>query len=136
MEHWLVRYTKVVESNKAVEESGCDLKRNDNPETGVIFVNDPQASTLFVDDTMWTRAKSEIISMPSLPGAGNTWVRLLVEKGSAMRTGSIFGDGSLLRMGFAGEKFHDESVLMIKEHYPALGSDLTSANRVVWLGEN
>jgi hypothetical protein len=68
-------------------------------------------------------------------GAGNTWVRLLVEKGSALRTGSVFGDGSLLRMGFAGEKYADGSVLMVKEHWPSLGQDLFhEADRVFWLG--
>lgn len=36
-----------------------------------------------------------------MPGAGNTWVRLLIEKGSALRTGSVFGDGFIKRMGMA-----------------------------------
>ena len=101
--------------------------------------------------------------MPSVPGAGNTWVRLLIEKGSALRTGSVFGDGFIKRMGMAvcyinlhspcdsghirpipwrtnetdcvpqGEGKRDTSVIMIKMHYPILGQDMKDAGRIFWL---
>jgi hypothetical protein len=118
--------------NPEEEQQLCSLA-DENTETGVVFVNNPAAASLFVDDDSWSKAKDQRTAMPSVPGAGNTWVRLLVEKATALRTGSVFGDGFIKRMGMAGEGKRDTSVILIKLHYPILGEDMTDAGRVFWL---
>jgi hypothetical protein len=55
-------------SNSSGAESQCDLKILDSVETGVVFVNDPKAESLFVDTPAWSRAKSQTTVMPSVPG--------------------------------------------------------------------
>jgi hypothetical protein len=98
-----------------------------------VFDTDELAGQLFVSPEKWNIDQRELTAMPSLPGAGNTWVRLLMEQGCGLRTGSVFGDVSLKRMGFAGEGIQDSSVAMVKLHYPTLGEDLKGAERLVWL---
>jgi len=100
------------------EAEGCNLKNSDGPEKGVVFVSDPAAEALFVDAAAYRRAQTQRTAMPSVPGAGNTWVRLLVEKSTALRTGSVFGDGFIKRMGMAGEGKRDTSVIIIKARLP------------------
>lgn len=111
----------------------CNLKNSDGPEQGVIFVNDPRAKDLFVSEEKYALAQRSKTGMPSVPGAGNTWVRLVVEKGSALRTGSVFGDGFIKRMGMAGEGKRDPSVIMIKMHYPILGEDMKDAVSLLFI---
>jgi hypothetical protein len=115
-----------------VSSHQCEITRDD-VEAGVLFVNDSAAAGLFLGNAAWERAKGTITAMASLPGAGNTWTRLLVEKGAGLRTGSVFADGGLKRMGMDGEGSRDSSVIMVKTHYPALGDNVAGAERIVWL---
>ena len=47
--------------------------------------------------------------MASLPGSGNTWVRLLLEDATGIYTGSVYIDKSLGKSGFLGEYEDQES---------------------------
>lgn len=82
------------------------------------------------------------IALSSFPGAGNTWVRHLIEHATGYYTGSYYFDGTLYNKGFKGEKDHwrsgrticvkthesgkreiemyDSSILLIRNPYKAL----------------
>lgn len=47
---------------------------------------------------------SSLVALSSFPGAGNTWVRHLIELVTGFYTGSFYFDGTLYNRGFKGEK--------------------------------
>ncbi|XP_057676705.1 sialate:O-sulfotransferase 1 [Corythoichthys intestinalis] len=47
---------------------------------------------------------SSLVALSSFPGAGNTWVRHLIELMTGYYTGSFYFDGTLYSKGFKGEK--------------------------------
>ncbi|CAL1573983.1 unnamed protein product [Knipowitschia caucasica] len=47
---------------------------------------------------------SNLVALSSFPGAGNTWVRHLIELVTGFYTGSFYFDGTLYNRGFKGEK--------------------------------
>lgn len=51
----------------------------------------------------------------TFPGAGNTWVRLLLEYATGTYTGSVYGDPSLLPL-LPGEGHCDDRVVAVKAH--------------------
>ena len=55
-------------------------------------------------------------ALASFPGAGNTWVRLLVQQMSGTWTGSIYSDGDLRSNGFPGEYKASDRVMVVKTH--------------------
>ena len=104
---------KATQDRKEAESNTvCDLALSDDVEKGVVFVTDDKAESLFVSEAAWNKAKTIRTVMPSVPGAGNTWMRLLVEKGAGLRTGAVFGDGFLKAdLGMAGEGRKDTTVM-------------------------
>lgn len=63
------------------------------------------------------------VYLASYPGSGNTYVRLVLEKTTGYATGSVYGDMSLVTIGFAGEIVSAHTLanllLTIKTHrYP------------------
>ncbi|KAJ8414622.1 hypothetical protein AAFF_G00038240 [Aldrovandia affinis] len=61
---------------------------------------------------------STLVALSSFPGAGNTWVRHLVELATGYYTGSFYFDGSLYNKGFKGEKDYWKSgrTICVKTH--------------------
>lgn len=51
----------------------------------------------------------------TFPGAGNTWLRMLLDYSTGIYTGSIYGDPSLLPL-LPGEGRCDRSVIAVKAH--------------------
>ncbi|XP_068600845.1 sialate:O-sulfotransferase 1 [Brachionichthys hirsutus] len=47
---------------------------------------------------------NSLVALSSFPGAGNTWVRHLIELVTGYYTGSFYFDGTLYNRGFKGEK--------------------------------
>ncbi|XP_034034826.1 WSC domain-containing protein 1 [Thalassophryne amazonica] len=47
---------------------------------------------------------NSLVALSSFPGAGNTWVRHLIELVTGYYTGSFYFDGTLYNKGFKGEK--------------------------------
>ncbi|KAM6907735.1 sialate:O-sulfotransferase 1 [Xenentodon cancila] len=47
---------------------------------------------------------TSLVALSSFPGAGNTWVRHLIELMTGYYTGSFYFDGTLYNRGFKGEK--------------------------------
>ncbi|XP_066507784.1 sialate:O-sulfotransferase 1 isoform X2 [Hoplias malabaricus] len=61
---------------------------------------------------------SSLTALSSFPGAGNTWVRHLIELATGYYTGSYYFDGSLYNKGFKGEKDYWRSgrTICVKTH--------------------
>ncbi|KAA0704179.1 WSC domain-containing protein 1 [Triplophysa tibetana] len=68
--------------------------------------------------TFMPQRSSTLVALSSFPGAGNTWLRHLIESATGFYTGSYYFDGSLYNKGFKGEKDHWQSgrVLCVKTH--------------------
>ncbi|XP_029468385.1 WSC domain-containing protein 1 [Rhinatrema bivittatum] len=70
-------------------------------------------------DRRFLSTKSKVfIALSSFPGAGNTWVRHLIEHATGYYTGSYYFDGALYSKGFKGEKDHWRSgrTVCVKTH--------------------
>ncbi|MCJ8740376.1 hypothetical protein PDJAM_G00058250 [Pangasius djambal] len=61
---------------------------------------------------------SQLVALSSFPGAGNTWVRHLIELATGYYTGSYYFDGTLYNRGFKGEKDYWKSgrTICVKTH--------------------
>ncbi|KAM3868647.1 sialate:O-sulfotransferase 1 [Diretmus argenteus] len=61
---------------------------------------------------------SSLVALSSFPGAGNTWVRHLIELVTGYYTGSFYFDGTLFNRGFKGEKDYWKSgrSICVKTH--------------------
>ncbi|KAI5626096.1 WSC domain-containing protein 1-like isoform X1, partial [Silurus asotus] len=61
---------------------------------------------------------SHLVALSSFPGAGNTWVRHLIELATGYYTGSYYFDGTLYNRGFKGEKDYWKSgrTICVKTH--------------------
>ncbi|EGD81622.1 hypothetical protein PTSG_02339 [Salpingoeca rosetta] len=57
-----------------------------------------------------------MVMLHSFPGAGNTWMRTLIEQLTGGCTGSVYDDNDLRTAGLACEGFRDGSVSAIKSH--------------------
>uniref|UniRef100_A0A673A6W8 WSC domain containing 1b n=1 Tax=Sphaeramia orbicularis TaxID=375764 RepID=A0A673A6W8_9TELE len=59
-----------------------------------------------------------LVALSSFPGAGNTWVRHLIELVTGFYTGSFYFDGTLYNRGFKGEKDYWKSgrSICVKTH--------------------
>ncbi|XP_062309369.1 sialate:O-sulfotransferase 1 [Osmerus eperlanus] len=59
-----------------------------------------------------------LVALSSFPGAGNTWVRHLIELVTGYYTGSFYFDGALYNQGFKGEKDYWKSgrSICVKTH--------------------
>uniref|UniRef100_A0A3Q3INP5 Sulfotransferase n=1 Tax=Monopterus albus TaxID=43700 RepID=A0A3Q3INP5_MONAL len=59
-----------------------------------------------------------LVALSSFPGAGNTWVRHLIELVTGYYTGSFYFDGTLYNRGFKGEKDYWKSgrSICVKTH--------------------
>ncbi|XP_072515023.1 sialate:O-sulfotransferase 1 [Salminus brasiliensis] len=68
--------------------------------------------------TFLPERSSSLIALSSFPGAGNTWVRHLIELATGYYTGSYYFDGSLYNKGFKGEKDYWRSgrTICVKTH--------------------
>ncbi|KAM6970425.1 sialate:O-sulfotransferase 1 [Aplochiton taeniatus] len=54
--------------------------------------------------TFLPQRSTSLVALSSFPGAGNTWVRHLIELVTGYYTGSFYFDGTLYNRGFKGEK--------------------------------
>ena len=57
-----------------------------------------------------------LTALASSPGAGNTWVRYLIQQFTGYVTGGLYLDKALRKSGFPGEKIFDGRVIVIKTH--------------------
>jgi hypothetical protein len=82
------------------------------------------------------------VALASYPRSGNSFLRRVLEKWSGIITGTDSRpnrtlSSSLLRCGFRGEGVADESVWLVKTHYPErLGYVTFVANRAVLIIRN
>ena len=86
--------------------------------------------------------KPETVCLCSYPRSGNSYLRKLLELATGIVTGSDSRPNrtlstSLLRYGFIGEGICDESVWVVKSHYPErLGYMRVNAKRIIVLVRN
>ncbi|CAL8266938.1 unnamed protein product [Merluccius merluccius] len=68
--------------------------------------------------TFLPQRSSNLVALSSFPGAGNTWLRHLVELVTGYYTGSFYFDGTLYNRGFKGEKDYWKSgrSICVKTH--------------------
>jgi hypothetical protein len=60
-----------------------------------------------------------LVALASFPGSGNTWVRILLEKSTRLRTGSEYYDRALVRAGLVAEGAeYMHRTTCFKTHYP------------------
>ncbi|KAG8450702.1 hypothetical protein GDO86_003105 [Hymenochirus boettgeri] len=135
--------------HERLNDSLCARFLNDT--TGLEAVKENSYCSVYqtpIQDTRCTNrnflpVKSKVFTaLSSFPGAGNTWVRHLIEHATGYYTGSYYFDGTLYNKGFKGEKDHwrsgrtvcvkthesgkreielyDSSILLIRNPYKAL----------------
>ncbi|XP_064158014.1 sialate:O-sulfotransferase 1 [Anguilla rostrata] len=78
----------------------------------------PVQDSRCMDRKFLPEKSSQLVALSSFPGAGNTWVRHLVELATGYYTGSFYFDGSLYNKGFKGEKDYWKSgrTICVKTH--------------------
>ncbi|MBN3299787.1 WSCD1 protein, partial [Amia calva] len=106
------------------EDTRCE--RNPNS-TNTTTPTDPDYYAVYqtpVQDTRCMERKflpektTKLVALSSFPGAGNTWVRHLIELATGYYTGSYYFDGTLYNKGFKGEKDYWKSgrTICVKTH--------------------
>mmetsp|Transcript_19745 Transcript_19745/g.38657 ORF Transcript_19745/g.38657 Transcript_19745/m.38657 type:complete len:387 (+) Transcript_19745:271-1431(+) len=58
------------------------------------------------------------VQLASFPGSGNTWIRHVIQQGTRIYTGSMYNDTKLRETVFPAEGVRDESVVVVKTHFP------------------
>ncbi|XP_026528110.1 WSC domain-containing protein 1 [Notechis scutatus] len=78
----------------------------------------PVQDTRCIDRNFLPTKSKALVALSSFPGAGNTWVRHLIEHATGVYTGSYYFDGTLYNKGFKGEKDHWRSrrTICVKTH--------------------
>ncbi|KAG9341401.1 hypothetical protein JZ751_019209 [Albula glossodonta] len=105
------------------EEAHCALANSSGP-TASADLDYFQVYQTPVQDSRCTDRKflpeksDTLVALSSFPGAGNTWVRHLIELATGYYTGSFYFDGSLYNKGFKGEKDYWKSgrTICVKTH--------------------
>lgn len=77
------------------------------------FIGSDGSAQRYAPPILWT-----------VPGCGNTMVRMLLERATAVRTGSVQKDKRLIAAGFAGEGRVDHDVVVVKVHHAQFSSAL------------
>nr|XP_055052760.1 WSC domain-containing protein 1 [Misgurnus anguillicaudatus] len=78
----------------------------------------PVQDSRCTEKTFLPEKSSSVVALSSFPGAGNTWVRHLIELATGYYTGSYYFDGTLYNRGFKGEKDYWKSgrTICVKTH--------------------
>ncbi|XP_030633732.1 WSC domain containing 1a [Chanos chanos] len=109
--------------HEPVEEESCG-QANGSRSTPTPSQHFLQVYQTPVQDSRCTERKflpeksSSLVALSSFPGAGNTWVRHLIELSTGYYTGSYYFDGTLYNRGFKGEKDYWKSgrTICVKTH--------------------
>ncbi|XP_028662415.1 WSC domain-containing protein 1-like [Erpetoichthys calabaricus] len=84
----------------------------------VLAFQTPVQDTRCTDRKFKPEKSNALVALSSFPGAGNTWVRHLIELATGFYTGSYYFDGTLYNKGFKGEKDYWKSgrTICVKTH--------------------
>uniref|UniRef100_A0A4W4GC45 WSC domain-containing protein n=1 Tax=Electrophorus electricus TaxID=8005 RepID=A0A4W4GC45_ELEEL len=109
--------------HEPLDEEHCSCVNNScpSPKSCQSFIQVYQTP---VQDTRCTEKRflpdksNWLVALSSFPGAGNTWVRHLIELATGYYTGSYYFDGTLYNRGFKGEKDYWKSgrTICVKTH--------------------
>lgn len=73
------------------------------------------------------------VILASIPGSGNTWVRLLLERATGILTGSIYIDPTLKHI-LRGEGIFNASTIVVKSHPGKMNVSTTSREVLLFKG--
>ena len=62
------------------------------------------------------KSSGPLVSLSSVPGSGNSWVRQLVESATGIYTGAVYCDPSYVAVGMIGEGMYTNNVILVKIH--------------------
>lgn len=62
------------------------------------------------------KSSGPLVTLSSVPGSGNSWVRQLVESATGIHTGAVYCDLSYVKVGMIGEGMYTNNVLLVKIH--------------------
>ncbi|XP_062870503.1 sialate:O-sulfotransferase 1 [Trichomycterus rosablanca] len=106
---------------KTVEEQLCGWSEPENHTSSADYLqvySTPLLESQCREKMFLPESTSSLIALSSFPGAGNTWLRHLIELATGFYTGSYYFDGSLYNKGFKGEKDYWRSgrTICVKTH--------------------
>ena len=83
---------------------------------------DPQTSISLIPShqhckNMSFKSSGPLVSLSSIPGSGNSWVRQLLEAATGIYTGAIYCDPTYVSDGMIGEFVQTNNVLAVKIHF-------------------
>ena len=98
----------------SVDQSMHTVSRNST----IAAAQKERCTTLYGHRENYNISRKEIPPLLlSAPGSGNTWVRILLEAATGIRTGSVYGDEELAKY-LPGEWFCNTTQIVIKAHFP------------------
>ncbi|XP_041097287.1 LOW QUALITY PROTEIN: WSC domain-containing protein 1 [Polyodon spathula] len=102
----------------ASDVTGDVTTRLTGDEGYVMVYQTPVKDTRCTERTFLPEKSQMLVGLSSFPGAGNTWVRHLIELATGYYTGSYYFDGTLYNKGFKGEKDYWKSgrTICVKTH--------------------
>ena len=86
--------------------------KNPQPETPIPVIPSHQRCK-----KMSFKSSGPLVSLSSVPGSGNSWVRQLLESATGIYTGSVWCDSAYVKAGMIGEGVDTNNVLGVKLHY-------------------
>ncbi|XP_061074460.1 sialate:O-sulfotransferase 1-like [Conger conger] len=100
------------------QDSLCIAANGSNPAEFCQVYQTPVQDSRCMDRKFLQEKSRQLVALSSFPGAGNTWVRHLVELATGYYTGSFYFEGSLYNKGFKGEKDYWKSgrTICVKTH--------------------
>ncbi|KPP67443.1 WSC domain-containing protein 1-like [Scleropages formosus] len=109
--------------HEATPEERCALANTTGPQVPkdqdfFQVYQTPVQDARCTDRKFFPEKSNRLVALSSFPGAGNTWVRHLIELATGYYTGSYYFDGTLYNKGFKGEKDYWKSgrTICVKTH--------------------
>ena len=101
---------------------------------------DPQTSILGIPShqhckNMSFKSSGPLVSLSSIPGSGNSWVRQLLEAATGIYTGAIYCDPTYVSDGMIGEFVQTNNVLAVKIHFniPSATKNLLNNDKSIYI---
>ncbi|KAG9263095.1 WSC domain-containing protein 1-like [Astyanax mexicanus] len=113
----LLKMQKIIEGHLCGRNSPINHTHSNDKDFLQVY-STPVLDSRCKERTFLPERSSSLTALSSFPGAGNTWVRHLIELSTGYYTGSYYFDGSLYNKGFKGEKDYWRSgrTICVKTH--------------------
>uniref|UniRef100_A0A8C2ZLW3 WSC domain containing 1 n=1 Tax=Cyclopterus lumpus TaxID=8103 RepID=A0A8C2ZLW3_CYCLU len=106
------------DQQQCVEDTGRNHTGSSPEHAHYQVYHTPVLDSMCKERMFLPQRSSSLVALSSFPGAGNTWVRHLIELVTGYYTGSFYFDGTLYNRGFKGEKDYWKSgrSICVKTH--------------------